>query len=118
MAPFINTSFIKEKVIRIEWIMLSNEQAQEIHDYAFELSENMPVKSQGDVLYNVSDLVQRNKLISVKQLSMLMAASQSAGFKDFYCVGLEQWMAKAKKKRAGFAKIFAKKSLRRTGLDI
>lgn len=95
-----NTSYKVEKVTIIEWINLDNSQVEQLHDYAFRVSEHLEEIGNpaiAKVMYDISDRLQRLKRISTKQLHMIAKGMRLSFNEILYVKGLEYWLIQERK---------------------
>lgn len=121
-----NRSYIKERLIKREWIILETWQSQELHDIALRLSvaaasesfvadeetnERLKTKRLTDAYYELSDAIQRKNEVSVRQLSLLQRGLRINFHETLYVRGLEYWLISNEKK------MLQKKKERKTKLS-
>lgn len=116
-----NRSYIKEKVVKKEWIILEPPQVQQLHDVALRISLEVEKSNDKPALvkmyYDISDMVQKKKEITVKQLAALQKGMRVTFQETLYVAGLEFWLLQNEKKVSQKRKEHATKKLNGTDRD-
>lgn len=90
-----NKTVVTTRVINTTWIILEPDQRKLLHDEAYRLSEHLEAteyKSKAKFFYDISDRVQRNNRISMKQLAAIQWGMWFCGLESLYVRGLEYWL--------------------------